>query len=160
MRQTPSLLCLLSPQGRGEQGHTAAPAPTQAASATARASFDRFLISFLILFLELACIRWFGAHVLFLTFFTNCVLLACFLGMSLGCLAARRARNYLSWTPPLLALAMAASLGLEAWHAEVERLIDVGEQASPAKSRSFHRPSSRGRGVGGQGSATKSEPRP
>ncbi|MCI0740987.1 MAG: hypothetical protein L0Y72_18220, partial [Gemmataceae bacterium] len=79
----------------------------------------------------LACIRWFGAHVLFLTFFTNCVLLACFLGMSLGCLAARRARNYLSWTPPLLALAMAAGLGMELWRPLVERLIDVGGQASP-----------------------------
>ena len=50
--------------------------------------FDLFLISFLTLFLELACIRWFPSHVLFLTFFTNTVLLACFLGMSVGCLAA------------------------------------------------------------------------
>ena len=50
-----------------------------------------FLISLLILFLELACIRWFPAHVLYLTFFTNTVLLACFLGMSVGCLAASRA---------------------------------------------------------------------
>ena len=44
-------------------------------------------------FLELACIRWFGSAVLFLTFFTNLVLFACFLGMSVGLLAAsRRAR--------------------------------------------------------------------
>ena len=56
-----------------------------------RARGDLFLISLLILFLELACIRWFPAHVLFLTFFTNTVLLACFLGMSLGCLASRAA---------------------------------------------------------------------
>ena len=30
-------------------------------------AFDLFLISFLILFLELACIRWFPAHALYLT---------------------------------------------------------------------------------------------
>ena len=52
-----------------------------------RPRFDLFLVSILILFLELACIRWFPAHVLFLSFFTNTVLLACFLGMSVGCLA-------------------------------------------------------------------------
>ena len=38
-----------------------------------------FLISLLILFLELAGIRWFPAHVLYLTFFTNVMLLASFL---------------------------------------------------------------------------------
>ena len=51
---------------------------------------DLFLISLLTLFLELTCIRWFPSHVLFLTFFTNTVLLACILGISVGCLAARR----------------------------------------------------------------------
>jgi hypothetical protein len=52
-----------------------------------------FLISFVILFLELACIRWFGSTVVFLTFFTNLVLMACFLGMSVGCLAASPPRG-------------------------------------------------------------------
>src|SRR6516225_8116744 len=78
-----------------------------------RARLDLFLISVLILFLELACIRWFPAHVLFLTFFTNTVLLACFLGMSVGCLAARHRRNYLTWTPVLLVVALAAAHGTE-----------------------------------------------
>ena len=49
---------------------------------------DLFVASVLVLFLELACIRWFPAHVLFLTFFTNVMLLASFLGISVGCLAA------------------------------------------------------------------------
>ena len=44
--------------------------------------------SFLILFLELSCIRWFGSTVIFLTFFTNIILMACFLGMSVGLLSA------------------------------------------------------------------------
>lgn len=74
-----------------------------------RNGFELFLISVLILFLELAGIRWFPAHALHLTFFTNVVLLACFLGMSVGCLAANHRRNYLAWTPVLLVIALAAA---------------------------------------------------
>ena len=39
-----------------------------------------FIVGFLVLFLELACIRWFAAYVVFLQFFTNVALLASFLG--------------------------------------------------------------------------------
>ncbi len=67
-----------------------------------RDRIDLFIASVLVLFLELACIRWFPAHVLFLTFFTNVMLLAAFLGISVGCLAASRRRSYLAWTPALL----------------------------------------------------------
>jgi hypothetical protein len=35
-----------------------------------------FIVGFLVLFLELACIRWFTAYVVFLQFFTNVALLA------------------------------------------------------------------------------------
>jgi SAM-dependent methyltransferase len=94
------------------------------------AGFRLFVVSGLILFLELASIRWFPAHVLFLTFFTNTVLLACFLGMSLGCLAAGRPRNYIRWTPFLLAAALLAAHGVEHWP-NLGRHIDVGKQASP-----------------------------
>jgi hypothetical protein len=45
-----------------------------------RRAADLFLVSFLILFLELACIRWFGSMVVYLTFFTNIALLAHFSG--------------------------------------------------------------------------------
>jgi hypothetical protein len=45
-----------------------------------------FLVGFLVLFLKLACIRWFAAYFVFLQFFTNVVLIASFLGMSCGCL--------------------------------------------------------------------------
>src|SRR5437764_9088072 len=78
-----------------------------------RAGAELFLVSLLILFLELACIRWFPAHVLYLTFFTNTVLLACFLGMSVGCLAAGRTPSFLLWTPVLLGLAMASAHSAE-----------------------------------------------
>src|SRR5262249_60571426 len=96
-----------------------------------RARFDLFAISFLVLFLELACIRWFPANVLFLTFFTNTVLLACFLGMSVGCLAADSRRNYLTWTAPLLVLALLAGLGTEGLFQRLQAGVDVGGQAAP-----------------------------
>jgi len=95
---------------------------------------DLFLVSFLILFFELAAIRWFAATVVFLTFFTNIVLLACFLGMSVGLLAARRPQNYIRMVLPLAALAMALAIGVfvayTAWEHQVT--INVGDQhASP-----------------------------
>ncbi len=93
--------------------------------------FELILISLLILFLELACIRWFPAHVLYLTFFTNVVLLASFLGMSVGCLAASRSRNYLRWTPLLLVIALAAAHAVEISSRSFMKFVDVGNQASP-----------------------------
>jgi spermidine synthase len=93
--------------------------------------FELFLISLVILFLELAAIRWFPAHVLYLTFFTNVVLLASFLGMSVGCLAASRRRNYLTWTPLLLVVALAAAHAVEISSGSFVKFVDVGNQASP-----------------------------
>src|SRR4051794_36647144 len=49
-----------------------------------------FLFSFTLLFFELLCIRWIPAYVRYLSYFTNFILLASFLGMGLGMLAARR----------------------------------------------------------------------
>src|SRR5262245_17004561 len=71
-----------------------------------RPHLDLFLISFGILFLELACIRWFASTVIFLTFFTNLVLLACFLGMSVGCLAASRKQDLIKTVLPLSVMAV------------------------------------------------------
>ena len=93
--------------------------------------FELFLVSLLILFLELACIRWFPAHVLYLTFFTNVVLLGSFLGMSIGCLAGGHRRNYLAWTPLLLVIALAAAHAVEISSGSFAKFVDVGNQASP-----------------------------
>jgi spermidine synthase len=93
--------------------------------------FELVLVSLLILFLELACIRWFPAHVLYLTFFTNVVLLASFLGMSVGCLAASHRRDYLNWTPLLLVVALAAAHAVEFSSSSFMRFVDVGNQVSP-----------------------------
>ena len=96
-----------------------------------RRGFDLFLVSFLILFLELAAIRWFPAHVLYLTFFTNMVLLAAFLGMSVGCLAAGQRRDYLRWTPLLLVVAMSAAVAVEISSGSFVKFVDVGNQTRP-----------------------------
>lgn len=96
-----------------------------------RAKAELFAVSLLILFLELACIRWFPAHVLFLTFFTNTVLLACFVGMSVGCLAAGRKASFIYWTPLLLAIAMLVAHLTEQLRESVAKLVNVGNQASP-----------------------------
>lgn len=63
----------------------------------ARLRLNLFLVSFLILFFELACIRWVPAHVRYLSYFMNFVLLAVFLGMGAGILAGQRLRL---WLPP------------------------------------------------------------
>src|SRR5688500_5349259 len=75
-----------------------------------RPHVDPFLISFLILFFALAAIRWFGSTVVFLTFFTNIVLLACFLGMSVGLLTATRRQNFIRWVLPLTFLSVALAV--------------------------------------------------
>jgi len=47
------------------------------------------LLSFLMLFVELGLIRWSGAYNLYLSFFTNFILLASFLGVGVGFLRSR-----------------------------------------------------------------------
>jgi hypothetical protein len=61
--------------------------------------------SFLMLFVELALIRWVTANNVYVTKATNFVLLASFLGIGIGFLNARTRRDYLRWAPvALLAL--------------------------------------------------------
>lgn len=59
-------------------------------------------ISFLILFLELACIRWLSAYVLYLGYFTNFVLLGALLGIGAGTLLSQRPSRGIRWLPALL----------------------------------------------------------
>lgn len=110
---------------------TASTGQTSASTSQPGNALELFLISSLVLFLELACIRWFPAHVLYLTFFTNTVLLASFLGMSVGCLAASARRNYLAWTPALLVIALAAAHLVEISSGTFLNFVDVGHQKSP-----------------------------
>ena len=53
------------------------------------------LTAFLMLFIELALIRWLGANVLYLAYFSNVVLLGSFLGIGLGFLWTSRSTRSL-----------------------------------------------------------------
>jgi hypothetical protein len=88
-------------EARPEAG---APAPEPAAESTRERARLAFA-SFLMLFVELALIRWVTANNVFVTKATNFVLLASFLGIGIGFLNAKTRRDYLRWTPvALLAL--------------------------------------------------------
>jgi spermidine synthase len=105
---------------------------TEPVKSSARPAFELFAISFLILFLELSCIRWFGSTVIFLTFFTNLILMACFLGMTVGCLAAPRKFDLVNAVIPLLLLAVGLSLGVLWIYLTQEKvMIDFGSQEAP-----------------------------
>ncbi len=67
-----------------------------------------FLASFLVLFLEIALIRWMPAYIRLLSYFSNFILLASFLGIGLGCLLAPVRTRLFSWFPLLQAVVIAA----------------------------------------------------
>ena len=67
-----------------------------------------FVSSFLLLFLEIALIRWMPAYVRLLAYFSNFILLATFLGGGLGCLVAGARRNLTAWFPLALLAVVAA----------------------------------------------------
>ncbi len=100
------------------------------ASTPRNAALEVFLASLVLLFLELACIRWFPAHVLYLTFFTNLVLLASFLGMSLGLLRARTGRDLLPLSAAVLGVALAAAHGFDYARDALVGLVGVGAGSS------------------------------
>lgn len=104
---------------------------TTSSTPAGRPGRDLFLISGLVLFLELACIRWFPAHVLYLTFFTNAVLLAAFVGMSVGLLLADRPARLLRHTPFFLALALGSGLVVVQLRGQIEQHINVADQTNP-----------------------------
>jgi len=88
-------------------------APSSQRGAAARALRARLvLLAFLMLFIELALIRWLGANVLYLAYFSNIVLLGSFLGIGIGFLRAGRTTTpLLPWTPlALTALVVATKL--------------------------------------------------
>jgi hypothetical protein len=61
------------------------------------------LASFLMLFVELALIRWVAAYVVYAAYFTNFVLLASFLGIGIGFLRAHGSRDRSRYAPWVVA---------------------------------------------------------
>ena len=81
-----------------------------------RSSPRLFVSSFLVLFLEVALIRWMPAYIRLLAYFSNFILLASFLGIGIGCLLAGRRRNLFVWFP---AVQLAVIVAVERLRLEV-----------------------------------------
>lgn len=69
-----------------------------------------FLISFLILFIELATIRWLNATVPIFAYFNNLILTTCFLGLGLGCITSEKRCNLFPFVPGVIVLMAVAIL--------------------------------------------------
>src|ERR1700722_19315138 len=90
---------------------TAGDTPADGIRGTRRWWLDRptqlAFASFLMLFVELALIRWTAANNVYVTNATNFVLLASFLGIGIGFLNARSNRDFVRWAPLALVLLVA-----------------------------------------------------
>src|SRR5215510_1762932 len=94
-----------TPPGERPQHSPAAGAPVPGVAAESPRERARLVFaSFVMLFVELALIRWVTANNVYVTKATNFVLLASFLGIGIGFLNARTRRDYLRWTPVALLL--------------------------------------------------------
>lgn len=76
-----------------------------------RAGLELVAASFLVLFQELAFIRWLGGQVRVLAYFPNLVLISAFLGLGIGALRAGRGSLLALWPAGIVALSL-ASFGL------------------------------------------------
>ncbi|HEX2186182.1 MAG TPA: hypothetical protein VHN78_11830, partial [Chloroflexota bacterium] len=63
--------------------------PASPGAVLRRPAVQLFLTSFLALYAELLCIRWIPAHTRYVSYFSNFILLASFLGLGVGILSAR-----------------------------------------------------------------------
>lgn len=79
-----------------------------------------FWASFLMLYFELALIRWIPGQVRVLAYFTNFVLIACFFGMGLGMLLTKSRLDLGRWAP--------AGISVLVGMAAVFKLVCVGTQ--------------------------------
>jgi SAM-dependent methyltransferase len=77
-----------------------------------RDRLELLLASFLMLFVELVLIRWAGAYVVYLSYFSNFILLGSFLGIGVGFLRARKGPDLFRWAPFALALLTGLVKGL------------------------------------------------
>src|ERR687886_432234 len=95
-----------------------------------------FLTSFALLFFELLCIRWIPSYIRYLSYFTNFILLASFLGMGLGILSARR-QNF--WFPPfpVMVLFMAIIVAVNRFDLRISSTSVLYYGAGEAQSAQF-----------------------
>ena len=75
-------------------------------------------LSFLVLFVELALIRWTGENVVYLSYFSNFVLLGSFLGIGIGFLRSKSRFRLFPFAPVALAVLV---LFVRHFHVEIDR---------------------------------------
>ncbi len=98
---------------------SAAFVPEKAAGITDRSVIVRLVMgSSVMLFLELALIRWLGSNVLHLSYFTNFVLLGSFLGIGMGFLISRKNWSIL---PASCGLLMVLVVGVHLFPVSIDR---------------------------------------
>ncbi len=99
--------------------------PLDGARRPSRASRARLMcLSLLMLFLELALIRWTAANNTYLAYITNFVLLASFLGIGVGFLMAGSRWRLFRWSPVVLVVLVAFGIGFPV---KLVNLIGSGE---------------------------------
>lgn len=93
-------------------------------------------LSFLSLFTELALIRWAGSNIVYLSYFSNFVLLASFLGLGLGFLLAQRPVRLFAYLLPTLGVfvlaALAGGLSIQVPEGTGDVIFFTGGQSSLA----------------------------
>lgn len=106
-----------------EQDPTPEQTPSKTATGIGSSSAQLFIVSFLILFFELTMLRWVPANIFYVGYFTNFVLLACLLGIGLGCMGSEWRRDFFSWFP-------VAALGFVAlvYLSRIEVVVQAEEQ--------------------------------
>ncbi len=82
---------------------SAPPGGAEGTSPTVGLKLRLVTLSFLMLFVELALIRWLGANIIYLSYYSNFVLLGSFLGIGVGFLRARAKVNLFPLAPVALA---------------------------------------------------------
>lgn len=90
-----------------------------------------FGTSALLLYLEVALLRWMGAFVPFASFFTHHVLLGALLGVSLGFFLGDRPEGFLRRSPWVLFATLASGALFHLLHAEGLLGVRVGDPANP-----------------------------
>ena len=84
-----------------------------------------FWISFFILFVEMASIRWLNASVTVLAYFNNLILISCFFGLGVGCLLASRKFSLINSYPLVLLLLVSVVVLLSKYGIEISYKEDV-----------------------------------
>lgn len=75
-------------------------------------NFYIFIVSFLILFLEISFIRWISSEIRIFAYLNNLVLLACFLGIGIGCYLSRESSKVIITLIMLAFIALSIKFGI------------------------------------------------